>query len=356
MPENKHLRRGLILIYMALGVLAFWLLLRYALPWLLPFIVAFAISRLIEPLVRLLTVKLRFRRAIASLICTVAVFAVLIALLSVIVGRIVYELTSLARDLPTLLSELTAFISAVRNRINVFITTAPFEMQDQLQNALDGMASRGGDLLPAVTGWIFSVIAAVASSGPRLILFIFTCAISTYFISSGYKDVSAFLMRQLPEKSHTAVREFRAGLVSVFGRWVRAEAMLSGVAFVQLLISFLIMRIPFAILLALLLAVIDLIPLIGIGSVLVPWAIISIISGNYTRAVMLIVTFGVISIIRNILEPKLVGSQIGLPPIATLLAMYIGFSTIGVLGMALFPIGLVVLKHLNDREYVKLWK
>ena len=94
----------------------------------------------------------------------------------------------------------------------------------------------------------------------------------------------------------------------------------------------------------------------GVSLILIPWSIVSFINGDFMRGVILIVTYGVIAIVRNILEPKLVGSQIGLPPIATLLAMYIGFSAVGILGMALFPIGLIMLKHLNDRGYVKLWR
>jgi sporulation integral membrane protein YtvI len=280
----------------------------------------------------------------------------LIALTAAVVWRIIYELTALARDMPTLLSELSAFVGALRDRIRVYITSAPFEMQDYFQNALDAFANASTDFISAASGWLLGFITSAASFSPRVVIFVFTCAISTYFISSGYSKVTAFIMRQMPEEKHKAVREFRTGLVRVFGKWFKAEAMLSGAAFIQLLTAFLILRIQFAIVLALIIAVIDLIPMIGVGSVLVPWALVSLITGNFIRAVTLVVTFGVIAVVRNILEPKLVGGQIGLPPIATLLAMYIGFSAIGVIGMALFPIGLVVLKQINDRGYIHLWK
>jgi predicted PurR-regulated permease PerM len=122
------------------------------------------------------------------------------------------------------------------------------------------------------------------------------------------------------------------------------------------LTAFLILRVKFAVVLAFVVAIIDLLPLLGVGTILIPWAVISFASGDYSRGVFLIVTYGVIAVVRNIVEPKLIAGQIGLPPIATLLAMYVGFCAIGVLGMALFPIGLIMLKHLNDRGYVKLWK
>ena len=356
MPENKHMRRGLFLAYFAFGILAVWLLLKYALPWLSPFIAAFFISRPIEPLVNLLTTRLRFRRGLASALCTVIVFAVLVALAGALAGRIIYELTALAGDLPSLISELSLLITAMRDKVNVYISAAPFEMQAYLRSALDGIFGKSAGVITALSGKILSFLTSAAASGPHVLIFIVTSAVGTFFISSGYKEVTGFIMRQIPEGHHEAVREFKADLIAKFGRWIKAEAMLSGIAFFELLAAFLIMRVQFAVLFALLLAVIDLLPLLGVGTVLIPWAAVSFLNGDFVRGTALIVTYGVIAVVRNILEPKLVGSQIGLPPITALLAMYIGFRVIGIMGMALFPIGLIMLKHLNDKGYVRLWK
>lgn len=356
LPENKHLRRALYCLYGAAGIILIWLTLRYAMPWLLPFIVAIAIAHLMEPVVRGLTVRYKFRRGIASAICTILIFAALIAMTAVIIGRVIIELTAFVKDLPTLLTSLTKTVSIIGERINVYIGSAPPEIQAYLNDAMDGMANKIAELPATLSGEILDMLSGVAKITPKFVLFFFTCALSVFFISCGYKDVTAFILRQIPKRRHNTLRDFKSDLLSTFGKWLKAELMLAGITFVEMCIAFLFMRIEFAILLALLVAVVDLLPVLGSGAVLVPWAIVTMIGGNVTNGITLLIIYVVNILVRNLLEPKMIGQQIGLPPIATLIAMYVGFSAIGVLGMVLFPIGLIMLKHLNDRGYLKLWK
>jgi predicted PurR-regulated permease PerM len=97
-------------------------------------------------------------------------------------------------------------------------------------------------------------------------------------------------------------------------------------------------------------------PALGVGIVLVPWGAISLLGGDAVRGITLLIAFVVIQLLRNILEPKLIGAQLGLPAIATLIAMYVGFCTAGVLGMAMYPMALLVVKRLNDKGMVRIWK
>jgi sporulation integral membrane protein YtvI len=349
-------RRWLFILYGALCILLIWLFLRFALPWLLPFIVAFIISRLIEPAVHLFTERFHFKRGYASAFCIIIVFSALIALTAVMIGRAVIELTAFVKSLPTLLSNITDLFTIVGDRIDGYIKAAPPEIQNYLNSALDGIAAKSAELPATLSGKVLNMLSSVAGFTPRLVLFFFTCAVSTFFISCGYHEVVDFIMRQIPRSRHKTMRDIKTDLVSTLGKWVRAELMLSGITFIQLTIAFLIMRIDFAILLALLIAIIDALPVLGAGSVLVPWAIFTLIGGDIRHAVAIIITYGITMIVRNILEPKLIGNQIGLPPIATLMAIYIGFCTVGVLGMVLFPIALIMIKHINDRGYIRLWK
>jgi sporulation integral membrane protein YtvI len=344
-----------MLLYAALGILGVWLLLRFLVPWLLPFIIAFVLARLIEPIVRLLSKQMKLPRGLASAICVVIVAALLITLFTLAIGRIVYELAALAGDIPALLGDLTQVFSALRDKLNAYILAAPAELRGYLIDALDGLSARSADLLTSLSGGILGFLSSAATAGPRVIVFIFTCAISTFFISSGWTATTGFIMRQIPKRHHHALRDFRSDLRSTLGRWLKAQLMLSGVTFLELCVAFVVLRIDFAILLALVVALFDALPVFGAGAVLLPWALISLLGGELTRAVTLAVSFGIILLVRNVLEPKLVGAQIGLAPIATLVAMYIGLCSFGIAGMVLFPIGLIMLKHLNDRGYVQLW-
>lgn len=356
MPENKHLRRGLFFLYGASGILFLWLLLRYALPWLLPFVVAFVIARFLEPVVRYMTERYGIKRGFASALGTIVVITVLITITVTVIGRAVIELTAFVKDLPYLLKSLSATLSVIGDRINSFISTAPPEIQDYLQQSLDGFANKSAELPSVLSGSVLTLLSSIARMTPKLVLFFFTCALSVFFISCGYEQVTAFLARQIPQSRRGVMRDFKNDLVSTFGKWVKAELMLSGITFIEMTAAFLYLRIDFAILLALLVAVVDALPVLGSGAVLIPWALVSMIGGNYKTSIALVVIFAANVIIRNILEPRLIGKQIGLPPLATLVAMYVGFCSVGVLGMLLFPIGLIMMKHLNDKGYLKLWK
>ncbi|SHI06308.1 sporulation integral membrane protein YtvI [Sporobacter termitidis DSM 10068] len=333
-----------------------WLLLRFALPWLLPFIVAVIVTRLIEPAVHYMTDRFRIRRGFASALCTVIVFAALIALTALIIGRSVIELTAFVKDLPSLLKSLTKTISLIGERIDGYVHAAPPEIQDYLQNAIAGLVQKIADLPASLSDDVLGLLSSIAKFTPKLILFFFTCALSVFFFSCGYKEISAFILRQIPKNRHASLRDFRKDLLATFGKWLKAELMLAGITFAEMTVAFLIMRIDFALLLALLVAIVDFLPVLGSGAFLVPWALLTLIGGNYKTAIALVVIFAVNTLVRSILEPKMIGKQIGLPALATLIAMYVGFCSVGVTGMILFPIGLIMLKHLNDKGYVKLWK
>ncbi len=356
MPENKHLRRGLFCLYGVAAVGIAYLALRFLLPWLLPFLVAFLIARLMEPVVRYITAHYQLRRGFASAISTLIVFAFLIALTSVIIGRAVIELTALVKDLPTLLGNITKTIGVIGSRIDGYIASAPPEIQNYLNSALDGFSTKSAELPAALSGKVLGLLSNIAKSTPRLVLFFFACALGSFFISCGYKEVTNFVLRQIPRSRHKTLNDFKDDLLATFGKWVKAELMLSGITFIEMTIAFLILRIDFAVLLALLVAVVDALPVVGSGAVLIPWALVSLIGGNINMAITLAVIYGVNIVVRNLLEPRLIGRQIGLPPIVTLIAIYVGYSAMGVAGMLIFPIGLIMVKHLNDKGYIKLWK
>jgi sporulation integral membrane protein YtvI len=356
MPENKHLRRALYVLYAVAAAGLVWVLVRYALPWLLPFIVAFAIARLIEPVVAYMTDRWKFRRGGASAICTIIIFAALLALTGLAIGRVVIELTAFVKDLPTLLTSLTKTFSVVGERVDGFVGSAPPEIQNYLSSVMDGFSRKSAELPAELSGKVLTFLTNFAKFTPRLLLFLFTCAISVFFISCSYKDVRTFILRQLPKDRRKSMTDFQKDLFCTFGKWIKAELMLSGVTFIEMAAAFLLMRIEFALLLALLIAVVDALPVLGSGAVLMPWAIVVFIGGNVRLAVSLMLLFAFNSILRSLLEPKFIGTQIGLPPNATLIALYVGFCSTGVAGMVLFPIGLIMLKHLNDKGYLKLWK
>ncbi len=356
MTDRAFIKNAIFLLRAAVTILIIWLLLRYALRWLLPFIAALGIARLLEPVVSMLCARLKLPRPLASALCTVFVFAAAIALVSLIVARASYELTAFARRLAELSGGLSEAVASLFSKMRGFIESAPKELQAPIRSALEGLPGKAGEVAASLSKWIISLLSGILSAGPKILLFAFTCALGTFFISSAYSQFTGFIMRQIPERHHAAMRDIRSDLRRTTGNWFKAQLILTGVTFCELFVLFCIMRIDFAILLALAVAVVDMLPVLGTGIALIPWALFLLVSGKAPQAILLFAGYAVILIVRNILEPKLVAGQLGLPPVAALIAMYVGFQTLGVRGMAVFPMVLIMLKHLHDRGYIRLWK
>ena len=356
LPSDKHLRRILCVVYFAFALFSVWLIIRFALPWLLPFVLALITARITDPVIRLLMKKLHIDRGFASVISTFTFLAIIIGLLSLILGRIVYELTAFVKDLPTMLSGTSPILSNFEGKIYGYIIAAPVEMQEYLESIIKSITEKSTELPAMLSGKLLGILTTAISYAPKTILFTLTYAISVLFMSSRYPEVTSFLMRQIPERHRMKIKTLKSDLMGTLGKWLKAQLMLCGITWIELALAFTVLSIDYAILLALLVAVIDALPVFGTGTVLIPWAIVSLVSGNTSQAVALIVIYGIVTLVRNFLEPKLVGGQIGLHPVATLIAIYIGFCSCGIPGMVLFPILLITLKQFNERGYIKLWK
>lgn len=183
----------------------------------------------------------------------------------------------------------------------------------------------------------------------------FTAAVVTIAVTGAILALAAVIVWQLGHRLDRA-RGVKANLLSTLGKWCRAQAILLGVTFCELLAGFLLMGQRYALLLAAVTALVDALPVFGTGTVLLPWAAVCLLAGQAPRAVALAALYAVISAVRSLLEPKVMAAQAGLPPLAALAAMYAGFRALGVAGMILLPMALLFVKQLHDEGYVGLWK
>lgn len=343
------------IIYTVLCVLIIWLIIKYALKWIAPFLLALLTARLMERSVKALMERLRLRRGVASAICSIIILAALGAVLALVVTRLVAYLGDFFSNLPDMLEDIGTFINGIREAADGSLGSGA-EAQDMEKAILDSLYSMLEGIPQRVSNWALSAASKVAATAPKYFMFIFTYVISVFFFSGSYPDVSRFIMRQIPPRWHRKFMGIKGDFLNTLGKWFKAQFMMMGVTFVELAISFTVLRIPYGLLIAVAVSLIDALPVLGTGTILIPWALISLIGGKTTLAIGLALTYGVVSLVRSIIEPRLVGGQMGLPPVATLIAIYIGFCTIGVWGMIFFPIGLMMLKQLNDNEYIRLWK
>ena len=352
----KHQRILIWILYAVLAAGAGFLLFRFVLPWAAPFLLALLTARLIEPLVKWLMSRLNLRRGFAASVCGLLVLALMLSLLGFAVHQLINGFGSFVQHLPEMAGQMSHSFSRLESAVYRFIIAAPVETQALINTAVESFAAMLEELPAQLSTQVLSFAASVATAFPRIFLFIITYAISVLFMSAAYPQVMAFLLRQIPAKWHQRLRNFREDLAQTLIKWCKAQMMLIAMTFAILTAAFLILGVSFGILFAALIALIDALPILGTGTVLIPWAIISMIGGDFTMGLGLLLTYAVVSVVHSVMEPRLVGNQLGLHPVATLMAMYLGFRAVGVLGMITFPFILILLKQFHDQGHLKLWK
>jgi sporulation integral membrane protein YtvI len=321
----------------AAGVLLY-ILFRWLMPVILPFAIALALARLMEPGVRLLNGRWRLPRKLAAFLLTLLIVAAILAAAWHLLSWVFWEINGLLERAPSLIAGLPELSGELTARLERFIEAAPESLRDLLRHGSEGIMDSAAAIPAAVIGWLTGAVAAFAGKLPYILLFIVALILSTFLISSDYPKITGSLLSPLRETTREKILNVKSQLVNTLGKWMKAQLMMIAITFGQLLIGLMILGVPTPLLSAFLIAMADALPVIGAGMFLIPWAIISIVTGDSFRAAGLAVIYGVIVMSRGFIEPKLVGSQIGMGALPTFMAMYAGFIFAGVLGLITFPI------------------
>ena len=199
-------------------------------------------------------------------------------------------------------------------------------------------------------------ISGVASSLPGLFIKLLLMIISTFFIAADYELLTGFFLKQLDGKSKQIFLQVKKYVVGTLFVCIRSYALIMTITFIELSVGLSIIGVKNSILIAFLISVFDILPVLGTGGIMIPWTIIAALTGDYSLSIGLLIVYLIITVIRNIIEPKIVGSQIGLHPVVTLASMFVGVQLLGVVGLFGFPISLSLLRHLNDNGTIHLFK
>lgn len=330
-----------------------WLLLRFVLPGLAPFLLAYALAALMEPAVRAL-LRLRLSRPAAAAVVTLGLLALLLFLAARLLTRSVAALNDLASALPGLIGALEQRLDALEHWLLGLTREIPGGA-DYLELALDTVSRTLTGIPAGLSRQLLDAAAAAAQRSPDVLLFLVTAGLGSFFLSAAFPRVKAFLLAQMPPAWLRHLELLGEDLRQSFGGWLRAQLLLALITFAELLAALLILHVPGAALIAALTALVDALPVFGVGAVLLPWAAAALLRGELRLGIGLVIAFGVISLMRELLQAKLLGDQIGLDPLSSLLAVYVGWKLCGVLGLLLFPLLLVTLRQLNDRGVLHLW-
>ena len=335
MEFKRIAKTGGILLAAALGL---WVFVAFLLPLVSPFLLAFLLAVATEPAAKFLMERTRLPRWAAGTICTLAVYLLLLGSLFLL-GRFLFrELGSLAPQLPGLLEQAAPRLSHLRGRLLAFTARLPDGLGTGLTGWVENFFENGAGLLQNLPQKILGWLTALAGKLPGFALFSVTTVVASFMLSAQLPRLRVWLSRVLPGAWRRKVTAGWKNLKGTAVGWLKAQGKLLAISFALLTLGFFLLRPPRPLLTAALVTVVDALPVFGSGTVLVPWAMGCFLGGQTLRGIGLLLLYGIVAVTRVTLEPRLVGRQMGLPPIWTLAAIYVGGKLCGLGGMILFPV------------------
>ena len=310
---------------------------RYILPLFFPFLLGTGLALAAEPAVKFFSGRLRVPRAAAAGLGVSMTFGGIMLLVLILCALILRELKYLTGILPGLEDTARSGISLLQNWLLERVALLPRSIGSLLQRNITEFFSGGTALLDRGIRYILGLAGEFLTHVPDSALTLGTAVISGYMISAKLPRLRRWVREHLPLAKLKPVLDALKRVKAALGGWLLAQIKLSGMTLLLLAGGLLLLRIPNGLLWALAICLLDALPVLGTGAVLLPWSLISFLQGNTPRAIGLLGLYASITLIRSSLEPKLVGRQLGLDPLVTLIALYAGFKLWGLGGMILAP-------------------
>ncbi len=330
-----------------ISIAAFWLLSKYLLPVLLPFLLAAILALAAEPLVRTFSGKLHLPRGVASFLGISVALTCAVILVLCLCALALRQLGALSGVLPSVSNAAVSGLNSLENFLLGLSAKTPENIQTVLNSSIENLFSDSTKLVSRAMDGLLSVASGVLTKIPDSALGFGTWILASFMISAKLPAIRAFLRLRIPQTQRLQLRARLSHLRKNIALWLTAELKLSCVTFLVLTLGFLLLRISYAPLWAALISLVDALPILGSGTVLGPWSIISLLQGDTAQGLGLLGIWGTASLLRTTLEPRLVGKQLGLDPLVTLLAMYTGYRLWGILGMISAPLLAVTFTQLT---------
>lgn len=344
-------------LYISLILLIMYITIKYVFGLLAPFLLAFVVAFLLKTPARYLAKKLRLPYKMIFFLL-VLLFYSTIAFAIVLVGiKAVTSTIDFAYSIPNIYNNgIEPTLNIVLNEMQKTFLKMDPSLVSSLNEVYNQIISSGKELVTNLSIDAVSVLSGFVSGIPGLFIKILLMLISTFFIAVDYDSLTKFVTRQFSNNTRTLIFKIKEYVIGTLFVCIRSYALIMTITFIELSIGLSIIKVPNAIIIALLIAIFDILPVLGTGGIMIPWMIVVAIQGNYSMAISLLIVYLIITIIRNILEPKIVGAQIGLHPIVTLVSMFVGAQLFGFIGLFGFPITISLLKYLNDTKTINIFK
>ena len=310
----------------------------------MPFVIGWILSVIAGPLVTFLEKKLKIMKRLGSAITIILVLALCIGLIYLIISQIWEEISVLIRNFPSMYHDLERGLSQIGAQGNTLFERFPEQIQNSWETLMNNLDDTASSLIGRIGEPTIEVAGNVAKRIPSVLIGTIVAFVSAYFFIADKENLGEWVKKVVPKSITSRLLLVGENLKYAMGGYFKAQFKIMGVVFAILLVGFTLMQIRFSILLAIAIAFLDFLPFFGTGTALIPWAIYKFLVGDYKMVAALVILYGVTQLVRQLIQPKLVGDSMGLNPLYTLFLLYLGYRVGSVLGMIFaVPIGLILL-------------
>lgn len=324
--------------------LVFFIFIKYVLHYVAPFVLALIISLLLEPFVKMLNKYFKISRALASILIIIGVLTIVIFAGTGIVSKVASEAKSFVENIPSYQEQIKDTYNNIKIKAETYLYLVPQEIQESVSGIFDALLN---SVISLLSSGVKSGSINIVSRVPSGVMFVVITTIATFFFMKDRYEIETLIIKKMPTPIISAFRQLKLHTLGALLGYFKAQLMLMCCTGIICLIVLTVIGSPYALLMAIIISIIDALPVFGSGFILWPWALWNLISGNYAFAVGLIINYLAVLLTRQVLEPKFVGEQIGIHPLITLFSIYVGLKIFGVFGFIIGPIIAVLIKAVS---------
>lgn len=359
MNEDTERKRSFIIsfIYLSIGLALYYLFFKYVLGAIWPFAVAAVITLMTKPVVELIHRVVKIPRKGVAAIISFLFYAVVAVLLGLGISRLITVAVNFIGNMPQIYEDhIQPAVMTVLNWYEEKINIISPNIKDYLDSVSAGILAKLSDVVAAVSRWAVNFAQSMAVGVPKMLVGVIFCITATFFISMDYPRIRHFILAQFSAKGQKIISDSKRYLFSNLGKVLSSYFLIMCITGLELLIFFKLFGVRNALALAVIVALFDILPVLGVGTVAVPWAAVELINGDWKMCVKLLLMYLIITVIRNIIEPKIVGKTVGLHPVVMLISMFCGVKIFGALGIVILPFTFIILQNLNEEGLIHLYK
>ena len=338
--------------FLSVVAVLLFLILKFCTAYFLPFVIGIVLASIVQKPAARISRATKLKKGYISVFFVVILYLLTLSVLSLI-GMLIYgRLSVFVETLPLYMDHYKVIFDEVSSTLTKLLNRLPPEVLSAVETLPETVISK---FTSAATSFLSASVAGIATNIPSILITIIVTVVASCYLAKDSDVVMSFIRTHISVKVHKIIVDAKDIFFKSVLRIVKSYLLLMLLTFFELSIGFLILGVDNAIALAAIIAVVDVLPVLGTGAILIPWGIIGLLSGDFLIGFGMLILYLAIVLVRNFFEPKIIGDQVGLHPLATLASMFVGLRFAGVFGMLGFPIAIIIISGLQKRGTISLF-